>query len=211
MANDFLKSVLDRLVATLNEIASKPVATADKSAPVAAPAEAPVARGNVEPRWLTAARAELGVKEIKGKQHNHVVLQYGIDAKVPDTSADEIPWCAWFVGAMLERNGITGTHKATAISYEKWGEAEPEGVYRPGAIIVFDFPGGASWNRHVGFVVGESKTHVLTRGGNQSNQVGDNWFSKQYVTAVRWPTGEPKSGPDKVTINPKDLTRVSDR
>jgi len=211
MTNDFLKPMLDRINATLEAMASKPPVVADRVSPVEAkPVAAPIPSEQM-PAWLVRARAEIGVKEIKGKKHNPVVLQYGVDAKVADSSADEIPWCAWFAGAMLERSGIVGTHSATAISYEKWGEAEPAGVYRPGAVIVYDFPGGANWNRHVGFVVGENATHVLTRGGNQSNQVGDNWFAKKFVTAVRWPTGQPKVGPDKVLIDGKNLKPVSDR
>lgn len=208
MTNDFLKPILDRISKMLDEMKAKPVVTADESKPTKAPEAAPP---STEPRWLALARAEIGVEEIKGAKHNQTILGYGKDAKIADYSADEIPWCAWFAGAMLERSNIVGTHSATAISYEKWGDAEPKGVYRPGAIIVLDLIATKDWRRHVGFVVGESETHVLVRGGNQSDQVGDNWFPKSKVTAVRWPVNTPKVGPDKVLIKPGDLKRVSDR
>ncbi len=166
-----------------------------------------------EPRWLTRARKEVGTKEIKGPKHNNVVLGYGRDAKMSDFSSDEIAWCAWFVGAMLEREGIAGTHSALARSYEQkgWGTSLPKDEFRPGAIAVLNRPGGPAWQGHTGFVVGSNDTHVWLLGGNQNNQVSVAAFPKTRVVALKWPAREPLVGPKSLFLTAQDIKTVSDR
>lgn len=149
-----------------------------------------------EPRWLTLARKEIGVKEIVGQKHEPKVLQYGKDAKVPDFSTDEIAWCAWFVGAMLERSGIHGTHSALAKSYSsaEWGTNLGLGGLRQGAIVVLNTPGRPAWSGHVGILDAWNSSHVWLIGGNQSNQVSRASFLRSRIHAVKWPKGEPLTG-----------------
>lgn len=206
MANNWLQPIIEKLMASLEEIArdqaKAPPPVVQTTPPL--PAEAP---------WLTRGRKEVGTKEIAGPKHNPAVLNYGIDAKVPDASKDEIPWCAWFVGAMLEREGIRGTHSALARSYAAagWGDNLPKTELRPGAIVILNRPGGPDWQGHVGFAVGENDTHVFLLGGNQSNKVGVDPFPKSRIVAVKWPKGLPKYGPASVFLTAKDLKTVSDR
>lgn len=203
---DLIQPTLDKLKQTLKELAEanpKP----DTTPPLTTDTLP------LEPTWLTRARKEIGVKEISGLKHNLSVLQYGVDARVPDASSDEIPWCAWFVGAILEREGITGTHSALAKSYASkgWGENLPKTELRPGAIVVLNRVGGADWQGHTGFAMGENDTHVWLLGGNQANKVGVDAFPKSRIAAVKWPKGQPKVGPASVFLTAKDLKTVSDR
>ena len=68
------------------------------------------------PVWLAQARKYLGQKEIPGPRHNAFVLRlWGlIRAAYRD---DETPWCAGFVGGVLEEVGLRSTRSASSLSY----------------------------------------------------------------------------------------------
>lgn len=132
--------------------------------------------------WIEEAKANLGIKEVKGKEHNPDVVQYWKDIKRGGIKDDETPWCAAFVGAMLERVGIRSTRFEGALSYETWGNGLSHPVY--GCVVVFTRNGGG----HVGFVVGQdNKGNLLVLGGNQGDQVNIKAFGRDRVKAYRYP------------------------
>lgn len=142
----------------------------------------------MEPRWLIRAREFNGTREIPGKGNNPQILDWWSLIRAPFTD-DATPWCAGFVGGVLEECGIKSSRSAAARSYEKWGR----GLSKPviGCIVVFSRKGGG----HVGFYVGETKTHILVLGGNQGDMVNVSKYPKNggslKITAYRWPLGEP--------------------
>jgi uncharacterized protein (TIGR02594 family) len=112
--------------------------------------------------WI-AARKHIGQMEIKGPRHNPLILQFWKDIKRGGIKDDETPWCAAFVGAMLERSGIKSTRFESAKSYLNWGVQIREPAY--GCVVVFSRDGGG----HVGFVVGQQQNgNLMVLGGNQS-------------------------------------------
>ena len=140
----------------------------------------------VERRWVAEARKFIGLKEIKGTQHNPEILQFWKDIKRGGIKDDETPWCAAFVGAMLERSGIQSSRFESAGSYKSWGNSITEPVY--GCVVVFERTGGG----HVGFVVGRTDAgDLLVLGGNQGDQVCISAFKRSRAVAYRWPTTEP--------------------
>lgn len=139
-----------------------------------------------ELKWLELGRSFIGLSEIKGPKHNPEILQMWKDIKRGGIKDDETPWCAAFVGSMLERSGIVSSRFEGASSYLKWGTELKEPKY--GCIVVFTRTGGG----HVGFVVGKSKNgNILVLGGNQSDAVNIKEFSTDRVTGYRWPSGIP--------------------
>lgn len=76
----------------------------------------------MEPKWVGIARTYLGVQEIKGPQHNPKILDLWKNAKLGGIKNDEIPWCAGFVGGVLEMAGIRSTRADSARSYLDWGD-----------------------------------------------------------------------------------------
>lgn len=54
-----------------------------------------------EPKWLTEARRYIGEREIKGPQHNPLIVQMWKDIKRGGIKDDETPWCAAFVSSVL--------------------------------------------------------------------------------------------------------------
>ncbi|WP_027390886.1 TIGR02594 family protein [Chrysiogenes arsenatis] len=143
--------------------------------------------------WIQNAQALIGLREIKGAQHAPEILQMWRDIKRGGIKDDETPWCAAFVGAMLERAGIVSSRFESARSYEKWGVAIPWPIY--GCVVVFTRSGGG----HVGFCVGNTPSgNLLILGGNQSDEVNVRVFTLDRVTAYRWPASWPM--PDDLAL-----------
>lgn len=136
--------------------------------------------------WLKEAFKLIGIKEIKGPQHNPEIVKMWKDIKRGGIKDDETPWCAAFVGACLERAGIKSTRFESAKSYLQWGEALQNPI--EGCVAVFDREGGG----HVGFVVGVDRMgNLQVLGGNQSDMVKVASFPRSRAPKFRWPEGVP--------------------
>jgi uncharacterized protein (TIGR02594 family) len=145
-----------------------------------------------EPRWLTKARSYIGLTEHPGKKHNPTILKWWQSIRAPFRD-DETPWCAGFVGGILEDLGIKSSRSAAARSYTKWGQGLPYPTV--GCVVVFWRGKPTGWSGHVGFVVGrDAAGNLMVLGGNQGNAVNIKPFSKSRVLSYRWPAGEPKPG-----------------
>lgn len=142
----------------------------------------------VEPPWVVEARRLLGIKEIKGPLHQEEILQLWVDSKLSGIKNDEVPWCAAFTNACLERAGIRSPRKDSAKSYLDWGLKldHPE----PGCIAVFSRAGG----NHVAFAIArDGGGDLVCIGGNQSDAVNISTFDRSRVIGYRWPTVYPMS------------------
>jgi uncharacterized protein (TIGR02594 family) len=104
-----------------------------------------------QPGWMAEAWTHLFARERQGRVHNPEILAFFRDAGHGGIGSDEVPWCAAFVGACLERGGVSGSGSLTARSYLGWGETLARG--RLGAIAVFRRGSDPSAG-HVGFLVG---------------------------------------------------------
>ena len=138
-----------------------------------------------EHSWIALARSFIGLKETPGPGNTPEVVQFFKDIKRGGIKDDIVPWCSAFVGAMLERSGITSSRYESAMSYADWGMPLPAPEY--GCIVVFKRDGGG----HVGFVVGRaSNGNLLVLGGNQGDAVNIKEFDLDRVVAYRWPAGQ---------------------
>lgn len=137
-----------------------------------------------EAAWVIEGRKYIGEHEIKGPKHNPLILQFWKDIKRGGIKDDETPWCAAFVGAMLERVGIQSSRFESAKSYMEWGTKLDRAAL--GCIVVFTREGGG----HVGFVVGQkSNGDLLVLGGNQGDAINVRAFARDRVSGYRWPNG----------------------
>ncbi len=121
----------------------------------------------VEPTWLAIARAEIGVKEYPGAEHNLRIVEY-FESCLYQATTDETPWCSAFVNWCMQQAGIERTQSAMARSWLKWGKAlkEPE----HGCVVVFS-RGTDKNSGHVAFYLETRGNGILVLGGNQSNSV----------------------------------------
>jgi uncharacterized protein (TIGR02594 family) len=132
--------------------------------------------------WLDQARKLIGLKETVGASSNPAIVQMWRDIKRSGIKDDATPWCAAFVGAMLERAGVRSTRFESAKSYLDWGQLLALPVV--GCVVVFTREGGG----HVGFAVGRDKAgNLLVLGGNQGDAVNVKAFPVSRVTGYRWP------------------------
>jgi len=159
-----------------------------------------------DPRWLKRAKEYIGLREFPGKQHNPFILRMWSLIKAPFKD-DETPWCAGFVGGVLEEVdlpdlpkvtfGIMSTRSAMARSYVKYGKALSKPY--PGCIVVFWRGSKSGSQGHVGFFDGyDQHGNLWIVGGNQGDRVSRAIFGRDRVLAYRWPPGEPL--PDAVPV-----------
>lgn len=136
--------------------------------------------------WIELARERIGEKEIKGEKHSSFIVNLWKLIKRGGIKDDETPWCAAFVGGMLESAGIPSSRFESARSYLGWGHKLDVPCY--GCIGVMSRDGGG----HVTFIVGkDSKGNLLGLGGNQGDAVSIAAFSPSRFTGFRWPKDYP--------------------
>lgn len=141
--------------------------------------------------WMDYARRQIGIREIPGPRHESKVLamwrRIGRWAGI-GVATDEVPWCGAFVAdCLLTGAGIKPVKiSARAKAWSSWGvPCEPI----VGSVAVFGRQGGG----HVGFVTGETTTHLRILGGNQSNMVNESMLAKNRLIGCRWPAGVPQT------------------
>jgi uncharacterized protein (TIGR02594 family) len=153
--------------------------------------------------WLAEARKHIGQREIAGTRHNPLILRWWTAIRAPFTD-DETPWCAAYVGGVLEAVGIRSSRSAMARSYMRWGVNVAPAV---GAIVVFSRPPRLT-SGHVGFVVGRDQHgRLMVLGGNQGDAVNIRAFSLDRVLGYRWPDDHPSRLPGPGTVNRLPIVR----
>ena len=102
-------------------------------------------------------------------------------------------WCAAFVNAVLELDGIEGSSSVSdnplmARSFVSWGSSVDRSQVRRGDVVVFP-RGGVAWQGHVGFYVEsrrvKDREYWVILGGNQDNTVNYQLFDPRRAIAVR--------------------------
>ena len=153
--------------------------------------------------WLDAARANLGVSEIRGKENNPRILEMYAKTGHDEIVDEDVAWCAAHVGACLVDFNYAIPPKANnlmARSYLNYGTKLDKP--KPGAIVV-KARGKAPFG-HVGIVDevhGDGTFTVIA--GNSSNKVKrETWKPNDPLPGgIRWPVkaGE-KPAPTKPVI-----------
>lgn len=132
--------------------------------------------------WLIEARRHIGLREIKGTQHNSVIIGWLKSLKAW-WSEDETPWCGTFVAHCMQKCGYpVPKYWMRAKDWLNWGES----LLSPclGCVVVFSRTGGG----HVGFVVGkDERGRLMVLGGNQSDSVSIVPFDQKRAVGYRWP------------------------
>ena len=98
-------------------------------------------------------------------------------------------WCAAFVNAILEVEGIPGSESVseyplTARSFLSWGTPiDPQDIQK-GDLVIFP-RGNSSWQGHVGFFIQEYNGQWIILGGNQSNSVRYELYNPSRALGIR--------------------------
>lgn len=174
-----------------SEPAVQPLKAPTPAAPtpvvVAPPPPPPVPTIQLPPRedlelpHVREALKLLGQSEIKGPQHNPLIVEMvkasGLE---PAYWSDETAWCAAmmsYISALPEAK-IDVFRNAWAAAWQNYGRKLPS--FQRGCIVVFA--------GHVGIAMEINATSVLVLGGNQKDKVGLDWYPLNTVIAWRCPT-----------------------
>lgn len=133
--------------------------------------------------WMKFAIKEIGVREIKGLNHNKRILEYHKATSLKATD-DETPWCSAFANWVMAQAGVKGTDSAAARSWLQWGKKIEKPVY--GAVVVLS-RGKNPWQGHVGFVAEIGLDYIMVLGGNQGDKVSIAKFHTSQVLSYRLP------------------------
>lgn len=143
------------------------------------------------PDWLRLAYSHLGLREIKGRQHNAAILSWWERLSLPFKD-DETPWCAGFVNAMIQEAElpIVQKNRAAALGWRWNGYGTRLNAPALGAIMSMERPGKPG-SGHMTFVAGRDRRgNIMGLGGNQGNMVSINPYHPSRRNAqYHWPEG----------------------
>lgn len=162
-----------------------------------------------EPVWLREARRLVGIREQVGKGSNPAILSWvkRLGGWVASFfTDDDTAWCGLFaahvIGLTLPREPLPA-NPLGALQYNKFGREMKEPCL--GAIMTFRRSGGG----HVGFYIGEDKTHYHILGGNQSNSVRISRIEKARLSSIRWPKTGESERPGRIQLNASGIPASS--
>jgi uncharacterized protein (TIGR02594 family) len=147
------------------------------------------------PQLLVQAISFIGTKEVAGKVHSNIIMNWAKDLGIEKTyTNDEIAWCGLFMAAVCKRAGIsmnmTAKESLWALNWNKFGTRQK--IAMLGDILTFSRNGGG----HVGIYVGEDDKCYHVLGGNQSDMVCITRIEKTRLSQIRrtsWKVAQPQS------------------
>ena len=151
-----------------------------------------------EPKWLTNAIKDLGFHETGNNQGIEKFIKQGKCGSLGD------PWCAIFANAKIEQSGVPGTQNAAALSFSRNKNFVKLEKPALGAIVVYTRGKPNSGKGHVGFYMGETKTQILTLGGNESDAVREQFEPKSRLVGFFWPKSVDKPTGGVIKVKSED-------
>lgn len=144
-----------------------------------------------QPEWLRLALALRGTDEIRGPRNSGTIMGWAekLGIRYPD---DETPWCGLFVAHVVSTVFPDAPLPSNVLGAQKWLKfgRKLDGPAL-GAVVVFWRGSPRSWKGHVGFYYGETRSHILCVGGNQSNTVNITRIAKNRLKGYRFPSDVP--------------------
>jgi uncharacterized protein (TIGR02594 family) len=149
-----------------------------------------------DPPWVKEMLSYRGLHEVKNKE---ALIQWLRSDGTSVGDPSKIPWCGDAVETAIKKSLLnevfTGNLKKNPYWARNWLEFGENTKPVVGAILVF----GRGSGGHVGFYMGETKTHFLVLGGNQTNSITISKIAKNRLLGARWPKTFPKT--NKVIIS----------
>ena len=135
-----------------------------------------------------------GLKEIKGAEHEPLIIEMFATVGHQWVKDDETAWCAACMGYVLSKTGMRHTSKLNARSYlDLPGAVEIEDA-QPGDIVIFSRGDPNGWQGHVTiFLRRSSGGQIVCLGGNQGDMVKESTYSADRLLGIRRPQPVRKS------------------
>lgn len=166
-------------------------------------------KNELSPKILVEAVKLIGTKEIVGKQHNPIILNWAKELNLSNIyTEDEIPWCGLFIAYCAHKAGVQVVDRPLwALNWAKYGTKVEEPML--GDILTFKRNGGG----HVGIYVGEDSNYYHVLGGNQNNSVNVTRIAKSRLHQARrtaWKIAQP-SNVRKVFLAAKGIITTNEQ
>ena len=136
--------------------------------------------------WMIEATRLISTREIKGPEHNPIIMDWAKDLNVGYAS-DEVAWCGLFVGHCIGSQLPDEGLPANLLGARKWKNFGRKVTPQFGSVLVFWRSSPTSWKGHVGFYWAEDNSHYHVLGGNQSNAVNVKRIAKSRLLSAQWP------------------------
>lgn len=121
--------------------------------------------------------------KLQGLREGDPTLTSFLQRSNPNLDPKTTPWCAGFVGSVLNASGMKGTGSLAARSYLNYGQ--PTKTPNVGDIVVLNTMNDPN-KGHVGFYAGTNQDGTIkVVGGNQDNSVSTKSFSPNIVLGYR--------------------------
>lgn len=153
-----------------------------------------------EPRWLTAARRDLGIHEEAEGSHPRIAAALAcVGLGAHDDGA--MAWCGAWQTLVMQEAGITPPPgSARARAWLDWGQVLDKPV--SGCIAVYSRTSSPA-HGHVALYLGDADGRDVILGGNQGDAVTITRIPKARLLGYRWPPGEPLPVTTAPVIGPK--------
>ena len=143
----------------------------------------------VERPWMKIAKSAYGWHEVR----DYTKLKRWMKA-AGNRDWRKVPWCGAYVAAVMLKYDRSITIPKKFLGAREWLKFGVKCQPQVGSILVFWRVSRSGWKGHVGFYVGEDKTHYHVLGGNQSNGVTVSRILKKRLLGARYPKGVRQSG-----------------
>jgi hypothetical protein len=137
--------------------------------------------------------------EVPGRNSNPLITECYEDCSAPrpkDIDDSKVPWCSYYAGSRMKRAQFPTPPDDDIPAARSWktnGTAmAPDKLKRGAILVLYRGADRTSWQRHVGFYLGETDTHYIVWGGNQSNDVTPTLVAKRQLDMARWPVAATK-------------------
>lgn len=147
------------------------------------PSGALMMQPNAGATHVQVAKAFLGASEGRDGGAISAFIKKSTGVKLDPT---QTAWCAAWLNAVFQSQGIQGTGKLNARSFLDFGEE----VKTPsvGDVVVFSRGDPSGWQGHVGLFAGfDSNGNIKVLGGNQGGRVSVQSYSKDRLLGYRRP------------------------
>lgn len=126
----------------------------------------------------------IGLQEIKGAEHNPVIVQMFADIGHAWVKDDETAWCSAVMNWIALKLGLT---RSGALDARSWLEVgQPIKHPLPGDVVVFWRGSLSTWKGHVGIFVGYNHNgDIFCLGGNQGNEYDISVYGSERVLGFR--------------------------
>src|SRR5262245_48367640 len=168
------------------------------------------------PPWLSVMRTITGTQEVPGSGSNPRIVGMsdeiariwedvpGMEEYCSQYTSDDIAWCGLASAYCVSEAGFMPPFGKGDTNRFLWADSfrtSPDFVelsdYVPGAIVVMTRSGG---NHVTMFESDAGGGYINCRGGNQSDSVNVQSFSKSNVTGIMWPKDAPMPNIPRGTI-----------